>query len=70
MVARVYLPQNDMITLYTVYLNIISRFFELGLLFVIFQADDDCCNTCEDVREAYRKKGWAVTNPDLLDQVS
>ncbi|KAL1822035.1 hypothetical protein DCAR_0309843 [Daucus carota subsp. sativus] len=31
-------------------------------------SDNDCCNTCEDVREAYRKKGWAVTNPDLLDQ--
>ncbi|KAG7029621.1 Endoplasmic reticulum-Golgi intermediate compartment protein 3 [Cucurbita argyrosperma subsp. argyrosperma] len=32
-------------------------------------ADDDCCNSCEDVREAYRKKGWAVSNPDLIDQV-
>ncbi|GAB2217221.1 hypothetical protein Droror1_Dr00000393 [Drosera rotundifolia] len=31
-------------------------------------ADDDCCNSCEDVREAYRKKGWALSNPDLIDQ--
>ncbi|KAK3033880.1 hypothetical protein RJ639_033515 [Escallonia herrerae] len=31
-------------------------------------ADDDCCNNCEDVREAYRKKGWAMSNPDLIDQ--
>ncbi|KAK9047018.1 hypothetical protein V6N11_052882 [Hibiscus sabdariffa] len=31
-------------------------------------ADDDCCNSCEDVREAYRKKGWALSNPDLVDQ--
>ncbi|XP_021740172.1 endoplasmic reticulum-Golgi intermediate compartment protein 3-like isoform X2 [Chenopodium quinoa] len=31
-------------------------------------ADDDCCNNCEEVREAYRKKGWAVSNPDLIDQ--
>ncbi|GFQ04438.1 endoplasmic reticulum-golgi intermediate compartment protein 3 [Phtheirospermum japonicum] len=31
-------------------------------------ADDDCCNNCEDVREAYRKKGWALTNPDEIDQ--
>ncbi|XP_047342148.1 endoplasmic reticulum-Golgi intermediate compartment protein 3-like [Impatiens glandulifera] len=31
-------------------------------------SDDECCNTCEEVREAYRKKGWAVSNPDLLDQ--
>jgi len=26
--------------------------------FMIFS----CCNTCEDVREAYRLKGWAMTN--------
>ena len=25
-----------------------------------------CCNTCEEVRESYRKKGWAM---DQLDQV-
>ncbi|VFR00353.1 unnamed protein product [Cuscuta campestris] len=31
-------------------------------------SDDHCCNSCEDVREAYRKKGWAVSNPDLMDQ--
>eukprot|EP00252_Welwitschia_mirabilis_P013401 TRINITY_DN2948_c0_g3_i1.p1 TRINITY_DN2948_c0_g3~~TRINITY_DN2948_c0_g3_i1.p1 ORF type:complete len:386 (-),score=74.49 TRINITY_DN2948_c0_g3_i1:443-1600(-) len=31
-------------------------------------SDDDCCNSCEEVREAYRKKGWALTNPDLIDQ--
>ncbi|KAL3845818.1 hypothetical protein ACJIZ3_003221 [Penstemon smallii] len=30
-------------------------------------ADDDCCNTCEEVREAYRMKG-AVSNPDVVDQ--
>ncbi|KAK1288604.1 Protein disulfide-isomerase 5-3 [Acorus calamus] len=31
-------------------------------------ADEDCCNTCEEVREAYRKKGWGMSNPDLIDQ--
>lgn len=30
--------------------------------------DDDCCNSCDEVREAYRKKGWGMTNPDLIDQ--
>ncbi|XP_058080097.1 uncharacterized protein LOC131228222 [Magnolia sinica] len=30
--------------------------------------DDDCCNSCEEVREAYRKKGWGLTNVDLIDQ--
>ncbi|KAJ6942134.1 hypothetical protein NC652_008055 [Populus alba x Populus x berolinensis] len=33
-------------------------------------SDDDCCNTCEEVREAYRRKGWAMTNMDLIDQIS
>lgn len=31
-------------------------------------SDNDCCNSCEEVRETYRKKGWALTNPDLIDQ--
>ncbi|KAF6159608.1 hypothetical protein GIB67_034570 [Kingdonia uniflora] len=26
------------------------------------------CNSCEEVREAYRKKRWALTNPDFIDQ--
>uniref|UniRef100_A0A7I4BX55 Endoplasmic reticulum vesicle transporter C-terminal domain-containing protein n=1 Tax=Physcomitrium patens TaxID=3218 RepID=A0A7I4BX55_PHYPA len=30
--------------------------------------EDHCCNNCEEVREAYRKKGWALNNPDLIDQ--
>ncbi|KAG9157686.1 hypothetical protein Leryth_014192 [Lithospermum erythrorhizon] len=33
-------------------------------------SDHDCCNTCEEVREAYQKKGWGMTNTDLIDQVS
>ncbi|CAM6019437.1 unnamed protein product [Sphagnum balticum] len=39
-----------------------------GSCFGAETADDECCNSCEEVREAYRKKGWAVTNPDLIDQ--
>ncbi len=27
-----------------------------------------CCNTCDDVREAYRLKGWAFTNPIGIQQ--
>lgn len=27
-----------------------------------------CCNNCEDVREAYRKKGWAFNNPENIEQ--
>lgn len=28
-----------------------------------------CCNTCEDVRQAYVNKGWSFTNPDAIEQV-
>ncbi|CAL0317875.1 unnamed protein product [Lupinus luteus] len=30
--------------------------------------DEHCCNSCEEVREAYRKKGWGLSNPDEIDQ--
>ena len=29
-----------------------------------------CCNTCEQVREAYRKKGWAFSVLDDISQCS
>ncbi|GAV69045.1 COPIIcoated_ERV domain-containing protein [Cephalotus follicularis] len=35
----------------------------------VVHADEDCCNNCEEVREAYRKKGWALSIPDLIDQL-
>lgn len=28
----------------------------------------ECCNTCEDVREAYRRKGWALSEVDNIKQ--
>ncbi|GAA0140838.1 hypothetical protein LIER_02115 [Lithospermum erythrorhizon] len=31
-------------------------------------SDHHCCNSCEEVREAYQKKGWGMTNTDLIDQ--
>ena len=27
-----------------------------------------CCNSCEDVREAYRKKGWAFNDAESIEQ--
>jgi len=39
-----------------------------GSCFGAESSDDECCNSCEEVREAYRKKGWAMTNTDLIDQ--
>ncbi|KAG5544302.1 hypothetical protein RHGRI_016898 [Rhododendron griersonianum] len=39
-----------------------------GSCFGAEASDDECCNSCEEVREAYRNKGWAVSNPDLIDQ--
>ncbi|RAL49469.1 hypothetical protein DM860_012902 [Cuscuta australis] len=39
-----------------------------GSCFGAEMSDDDCCNSCEEVREAYRKRGWAISNTDLIDQ--
>ncbi|XP_043946036.1 endoplasmic reticulum-Golgi intermediate compartment protein 3 [Protopterus annectens] len=30
--------------------------------------DFQCCNSCDDVREAYRRRGWAFKNPDTIEQ--
>jgi len=27
-----------------------------------------CCNTCEEVREAYVRRGWSFVNPDNIEQ--
>ncbi|VAI06183.1 unnamed protein product [Triticum turgidum subsp. durum] len=32
------------------------------------ESDDQCCNSCEEVRDSYRKKGWALTNVESIDQ--
>ena len=29
-----------------------------------------CCNTCDQVRQAYVDKGWSFGNPDAIEQVS
>ncbi|GJT69126.1 endoplasmic reticulum-Golgi intermediate compartment protein 3-like protein [Tanacetum coccineum] len=29
----------------------------------------ECCNSCDDVREAYRRTGWVLMNLDSIDQV-
>lgn len=31
-------------------------------------SSDDCCNSCDEIREAYGKKGWGISDPDLFDQ--
>lgn len=31
-------------------------------------ADKPCCNTCEEVRESYRRKGWAFNSPSGIAQ--
>ncbi|XP_076959576.1 uncharacterized protein LOC143635700 [Bidens hawaiensis] len=28
----------------------------------------ECCNSCNEVREAYRRRGWGLMDPDLIDQ--
>ncbi|CAG8727297.1 4226_t:CDS:2, partial [Acaulospora colombiana] len=31
-------------------------------------SESGCCNTCEEVREAYIRKGWSFSNPDEIEQ--
>ncbi|XP_065063686.1 endoplasmic reticulum-Golgi intermediate compartment protein 3-like isoform X2 [Rhopilema esculentum] len=31
-------------------------------------AELPCCNSCEDVRNAYRGRGWAFTDPESIEQ--
>jgi hypothetical protein len=38
-----------------------------------YGAEDDqrrCCNSCEEVREQYRKRGWAFVAADSMEQAS
>lgn len=43
---------------------------DLGLATCIdqFHFWSRCCNTCDDVREAYRRRGWAFKNADTIEQ--
>ena len=34
------------------------------------EPEGGCCNTCEDVRQAYVNRGWSFNNPDAIEQVS
>ena len=36
---------------------------------VFFKLCLRCCNTCAEVQDAYRKKGWALKDPDSVAQV-
>lgn len=33
------------------------------------EPEGGCCNTCEDVRQAYVTRGWSFSNPDAVEQV-
>ncbi|XP_029468222.1 endoplasmic reticulum-Golgi intermediate compartment protein 3 [Rhinatrema bivittatum] len=53
-----------------------EKVFDLSLLdpnrcescFGAESEDFRCCNSCDDVREAYRRRGWAFKNPDSIEQ--
>jgi hypothetical protein len=33
------------------------------------EPESGCCNTCEEVRQAYINRGWSFANPDAIEQV-
>ena len=30
--------------------------------------DGECCNDCQTVQDAYKRKGWSFSNPDGIEQ--
>ena len=34
------------------------------------EPENGCCNSCDDVRQAYVNRGWSFNNPDTIEQVS
>jgi len=41
---------------------------ECGSCYGAEQNEGECCNSCEEVREAYRRKGWALQSYSGIDQ--
>ena len=33
------------------------------------EPESGCCQTCEDVRQAYVNRGWSFNNPEAIEQV-
>lgn len=33
------------------------------------EPESGCCNTCDEVREAYVNRGWSFNQPELIEQV-
>lgn len=33
------------------------------------EPEGGCCQTCEDVRQAYVNRGWSFSTPDAIEQV-
>ncbi|KAF8976051.1 Endoplasmic reticulum-Golgi intermediate compartment protein 3 [Entomortierella lignicola] len=39
-----------------------------GLCYGAAKPDSGCCNTCDDVREAYGRSGWTFNHPENIEQ--
>ena len=39
-----------------------------GTCYAAERHDSQCCNTCADVMDAYRARGWAMTHPETIAQ--
>lgn len=33
------------------------------------EPEGGCCNTCDEVRQAYVNRGWSFNSPDAIEQV-
>lgn len=50
-------------------MNDAKKTAECGSCYGGLEPPSGCCNTCEEVRQAYVNRGWSFSNPDSIEQV-
>lgn len=50
-------------------MNSVQKDGYCGSCFGGLEPESGCCNSCEDVRQAYVNRGWSFSNPDAIEQV-
>jgi len=49
-------------------MNSVKKDGYCGSCFGGLEPPSGCCNTCEEVRQAYVNRGWSFSNPDAIEQ--
>lgn len=64
------MSKNNLLVFFNFHSGFIKRYLKRAFFSVSFHltVTDRCCNSCDDVREAYRRRGWALKTPDTIEQ--